>query len=65
MTPLSLKLLGSYRISRDGRPIENIESVKARALLAYLAIERDYPHSREKLVGLPGLSLTKLMLGAA
>ena len=52
MTPLSLKLLGSYRISRDGRPVENIESVKARALLAYLAIERDYPHSREKLVGL-------------
>jgi predicted ATPase/DNA-binding SARP family transcriptional activator len=52
MAHLSLKLMGSYRLSMDGLPFDNIGSVKARALLAYLAIERDHPHPREKLVGL-------------
>ncbi len=52
MAHLSLKLLGSYRLSMDGQPIDNIGSVKVRALLAYLAIEKDRAHPREKLVGL-------------
>ena len=52
MTRLELKLLGSYRTVLDGHSIENIESDKARALLAYLAIEYEQPHPREKLVGL-------------
>ena len=52
MTHLSLKLLGSYRLSMDGHSVGNIESDKARGLLAYLAIERDHPHPREKLIAL-------------
>ncbi len=52
MTRLSLKLFGSYRLALDGQPIDALESDKARALLAYLAIERDHPHTREKLIGL-------------
>ena len=52
MTRLALKLLGPYRTVLDGHSIDNIESDKARALLAYLAIETKHPHLREKLVGL-------------
>ena len=44
---LELKLLGSYRTVLDGHSIDNIESDKARALLAYLAIEYEQPHPRE------------------
>jgi predicted ATPase/DNA-binding SARP family transcriptional activator len=49
---LALNLLGSYRTILDEYSIDNIESDKARALLAYLAIERKQPHPREKLVGI-------------
>ncbi len=52
MTRLSLKLFGSYRLALDERPIDALESDKARALLAYLAVECDHPHTREKLIGL-------------
>jgi DNA-binding SARP family transcriptional activator/predicted ATPase len=52
MTRLSLKLLGSYRLTIDDLPIEALESDKARALLAYLALENGRPHPREKLVGI-------------
>ena len=52
MKLLSLKLLGSYRLSMEGHSVATSSLVKARALLAYLAIERDRPHLREKLVGL-------------
>jgi len=36
----------------DGDPVTAFESDKVRALLAYLAVESDRPHRREKLVGL-------------
>ena len=36
----------------DSQPIAGFESNKVRALLAYLAIETDRPHSRDELVGL-------------
>jgi DNA-binding SARP family transcriptional activator/predicted ATPase len=52
MAHLALKLFGSYRISLDGITIDSQESDKGRALLAYLAVEREAPHTREKLVGL-------------
>jgi len=52
MTHLSLKLLGSYRLSMDGHSVDDIESNKARGLLAYLAVESEHPHPREKLIGL-------------
>ena len=52
MTRLALKLLGSYRLTLDGQLTGPLESDKARALLAYLAVENDQPHPREKLVGI-------------
>jgi predicted ATPase/DNA-binding SARP family transcriptional activator len=52
MAHLSLSLLGPFRAALDGQPITSFESAKVRALLAYLAVEADQPHSREALAGL-------------
>ena len=52
MPRLSIHLLGSFHVSLDGIPITAFESNKVRALLAYLAVEADRPHSRDKLAGL-------------
>jgi predicted ATPase/DNA-binding SARP family transcriptional activator len=52
MARLSISLLGPLRVSCDGRPVTGFESDKVRALLAYLAVEADRPHRREKLAGL-------------
>jgi adenylate cyclase len=49
---LALSLLGSFQADLGGRPITTFESAKARALLAYLAVESERPHTREKLAGL-------------
>jgi predicted ATPase/DNA-binding SARP family transcriptional activator len=53
MSHLFLKLFGSYKLTLDGRPImDSLESDKVRALLVYLAIEKDRAHPREKLIGI-------------
>jgi DNA-binding SARP family transcriptional activator len=52
MAHLSLSLLGPFQAALDGEPVAAFESNKVRALLTYLAIESDRPHSREKLAGL-------------
>ncbi len=52
MTHLSIDVLGSLQVSIDDAPITTLESVKVRALLAYLAVESERPHRRETLVGL-------------
>lgn len=52
MTYLSLYLLGPFQVTLDGTPVTAFESDKVRALLAYLAVEADRPHSRDKLAGL-------------
>lgn len=52
MPRLSIHLLGSFHVSLDGIPITAFESNKVRALLAYLAVEADRPHSRDELAGL-------------
>jgi DNA-binding SARP family transcriptional activator/tetratricopeptide (TPR) repeat protein len=49
---LSIRLLGPFRVTLDGQPITGFVSDKARALLAYLAVEAERPHRRESLVGL-------------
>ncbi|MFQ5615328.1 MAG: BTAD domain-containing putative transcriptional regulator, partial [Anaerolineales bacterium] len=42
-----LKLLGTVRVERDGRPVQGFESRKALALLAYLAVQgQPVPRSR-------------------
>lgn len=52
MTRLALSLLGPFQILLDGQPVSGFAYQKARALLAYLAVEADRPHSRDTLVGL-------------
>ncbi len=52
MANLTLGLLGSLQVTVANAPITNFESDKARALLAYLAVESGQPHRRESLLGL-------------
>ena len=52
MARLALYLFGSFYIRLDGEEIPAFESDKVRALLAYLAVEADVAHRREKLAGL-------------
>src|SRR5262245_64555574 len=52
MAGLSLALLGPLRITLDGQPVSGFAYHKARALLAYLAVEAERPHHRDALVGL-------------
>ena len=52
MARLALFVLGSFQVTLDGEPVTAFESDKVRALLAYLAVEADRPHRREKLAGL-------------
>jgi len=52
MPHLSILLLGPFQATLDGAPVTGFVSDKARALLAYLAVEADRPHRRERLAGL-------------
>jgi DNA-binding SARP family transcriptional activator len=52
MPRLSISLLGSFQVTLDDRPVTDFVTDKARALLAYLAVENDRPHRRESLAGL-------------
>ncbi|MGC9400251.1 MAG: ATP-binding protein [Anaerolineae bacterium] len=49
---LRLYLLGPFRMERAGEPVTDFKSNKVRALLAYLAVERQHPHHRDVLAGL-------------
>jgi WD40 repeat protein/DNA-binding SARP family transcriptional activator len=52
MPQLRLELLGRFQVSLGGTSITTFESNKVRALLAYLAVETQHPHSREKLAAI-------------
>lgn len=52
MPHLRLRLLGTFEAALDGEPITAFGSDKARALLAYLAVESTHPHRRERLSGM-------------
>jgi DNA-binding SARP family transcriptional activator/predicted ATPase len=52
MGQLSISLLGSFQAHLDGHPLGGFAYDKVRALLAYLAVESNRPHSREKLTAL-------------
>jgi DNA-binding SARP family transcriptional activator len=52
MARLAIYLLGPLRVILDGEPVTGFISDKARALLAYLAVESDHSHRRESLAGL-------------
>ncbi len=49
MSHLELRLLGTFQARLDGLPVTGFESGKVRALLAYLAVESDGPHTRDEL----------------
>jgi DNA-binding SARP family transcriptional activator len=49
MAKLELALIGTFQVTLDGESVTGFESQKVRALLAYLAVEAERAHSREKL----------------
>ena len=49
MARLVIRLLGPFEVTLDGEPVTGFETRKARALLAYLAVEGDCSHRREAL----------------
>ncbi len=52
MTHLLIRLLGPFEVTSDGEPATGFRSDKTRALLAYLCVEAQRPHRRERLAGL-------------
>ena len=52
MPHLTLTFLGAFQAHLDGTPLTNFHSVKVQALLAYLVVEADRPHTRETLMAL-------------
>jgi DNA-binding SARP family transcriptional activator len=52
MGGLAIRLLGAFQVTLNGQPVTGFESNKGRALLAYLAVEANRPHSRDTLAGL-------------
>ena len=52
MARLLIHLLGPFEASLDTVPLTGFHSDKVRALLAYLCVEVERPHRREKLAGL-------------
>src|SRR5512135_1365298 len=52
MPSLSISLFGGVSVFLNGKPVNNFESNKVRALLAYLVMEADRAHSRDKLAAL-------------
>ncbi len=49
---LSISVLGPFQATLAGVPVSDFKYNKARALLAYLALEADRPHSRGELCAL-------------
>ena len=52
MANLFIRLLGHVEVMLNGKPRTTFRSDKERALLAYLCLEAEVPHGREKLAGL-------------
>lgn len=52
MVHLSLSLFGSFQATLNREPLIGFDSDKVRALLVYLAVESDRPHSRPSLIGM-------------
>jgi serine/threonine protein kinase/DNA-binding SARP family transcriptional activator len=52
MTRLSIYLTGSFCVTLGGGSALQFKSSKDKALLAYLAVEADRPHARDKLAAL-------------
>ena len=48
---MEIKLLGTFQVRLDGELLTGFRSDKARALLAYLAVESTRPHRRQVCQG--------------
>ncbi len=49
---LKVRCLGGFEVWNEGRRVTGFESYRARAVLAYLACQRERPFSRDHLAGL-------------
>src|SRR5579859_5753024 len=49
---VSVQLLGPFQVQQQGSTVTHFRGDKVRALLAYLAVEADRPHTRSALAGL-------------
>lgn len=52
MNTLAIRLLGQFQAEIAGQPLQDLQTNKVRALLAYLAVEADRPARRETLAGM-------------
>jgi DNA-binding SARP family transcriptional activator len=52
MRRISIRLLGPFEVTIDGALVTSFAYAKVRALLAYLAVERQHPHPRAQLATL-------------
>ncbi|MCL4863269.1 MAG: hypothetical protein KJZ93_27945, partial [Caldilineaceae bacterium] len=52
MPHLALSCFSPFQAALDGERLTRFHSAKAQALLAYLALEADQPHPREKVATL-------------
>lgn len=52
MARLTVRLLGAFQVELDEQSVGGYSSAKVRALLAFLLMERERPHSRDELCGL-------------
>src|SRR5512146_132340 len=52
MAALEIALLGTFKVSHHGQTLPGFRYDKVRALLAYLAVEKERAHRRDELVGL-------------
>ena len=51
-TGFQILLLGDMQVRRNGKPVVGLSYARMRALLAYLAVEREREHQREALADL-------------
>jgi DNA-binding SARP family transcriptional activator len=52
MAQIQLSLFGTFHLTVDGGAVSRFRSQREAALLAYLAVEADQAHARERLAGL-------------
>ncbi len=52
MRCITIRLLGPFEVTIDGAAVSTFAYAKVRALLAYLAVERQHPHPRAELATL-------------
>jgi len=52
MRRITIRLLGPFEVTIDGAAVTTFAYAKVRALLAYLAVERQHPHPRAELATL-------------